>query len=81
MVLCLLEVCRSLHHQIEAICPLPSLLAGRQAGRQRYDLLECDCTEETMPDTETHPLLLKVDMAADGFILKGVHQELTVYFG
>lgn len=24
MVLCLLEVCRSLHHQIEAICPLPS---------------------------------------------------------
>lgn len=33
-----------------------------------------------MPDTETHPLLLKVDMAADGFILKGVHQELTVYF-
>lgn len=31
MVLCLVEVCRSLHHQIEAICPLPSLLASESS--------------------------------------------------
>lgn len=44
MLLCPLELCWSLHHQIEAICPLPSPPHMRVWGRS--DLLECDCTQE-----------------------------------
>lgn len=70
MVLCILEVCRSLNHQIEAICPLPPLpsLSHPRAA-------EVGPADE-VGGAKRVPSLLKV---SDYFVVNSVQQALVTF--